>query len=77
MSKNNSTIFQGCIPALMTPCSSTGEPEWETLVETASQLMSFGMNGVVYCGSMGDWPLLSNQQRMDGVQRLVEAGIPT
>ena len=77
MSKNNSTIFQGCIPALMTPCSSTGEPEWETLVETASQLMSFGMNGVVYCGSMGDWPLLSNEQRMDGVQRLVEAGIPT
>ena len=77
MSKNNSTIFQGCIPALMTPCSSTGEPEWETLVETASQLMSFGMNGVVYCGSMGDWPLLSNEQRMDGVKRLVEAGIPT
>ena len=77
MSKNNPTIFQGCIPALMTPCSSIGEPEWETLVETASQLMSFGMNGVVYCGSMGDWPLLSNEQRMDGVQRLVEAGIPT
>ena len=77
MSKNNSTIFQGCIPALMTPCSSTGEPEWETLVETASQLISFGMNGVVYCGSMGDWPLLSNEQRMDGVKRLVEAGIPT
>ena len=77
MSKNNSTIFQGCIPALMTLCSSTGEPEWETLVETASQLMSFGMNGVVYCGSMGDWPLLSNEQRMDGVKRLVEAGIPT
>jgi len=47
------------------------------LVETASQLMSYGMNGVVYCGSMGDWPLLSNEQRMDGVQRLVEAGIPT
>ena len=77
MSKNNSTIFQGCIPALMTPCSSTGEPEWETLVETASHLMSCGMNGVVYCGSMGDWPLLSNEQRMVGVQRLVEAGIPT
>ena len=71
MSENNSTIFKGCIPALMTPCSSTGQPEWETLVETASQLMSFGMNGVVYCGSMGDWPLLSNEQRMDGVQRLV------
>ena len=46
-------------------------------METASHLMSCGMNGVVYCGSMGDWPLLSNEQRMVGVQRLVEAGIPT
>lgn len=46
-------------------------------METASHLMSCGMNGVVYCGSMGDWPLLSNEQRMNGVQRLVEAGIPT
>ena len=47
------------------------------MAETASHLMSCGMNGVVYCGSMGDWPLLSNEQRMVGVQRLVEAGIPT
>ena len=74
---NNSTIFQGCIPALMTPCSSSGDPDWDMLVETGRHLMSSGMNGVVYCGSMGDWPLLSNEQRMDGVQRLVQAGIPT
>ena len=39
--------------------------------------MDSGMNGVVYCGSMGDWPLLSYIQRQEGVMRLVEAGIPT
>lgn len=38
--------------------------------------MSAGMSGVVYCGSMGDWPLLTDQQRMDGVQALAEAGVP-
>ena len=35
------------------------------------------MSAVVYCGSMGDWPLLTDEQRMEGVERLVKAGIPT
>ena len=34
------------------------------------------MSGVVYCGSMGDWPLLSSDQRHRGVERLIEAGVP-
>lgn len=37
--------------------------------------MDAGMNAVVYCGSMGDWPLLTTEQRQQGVQRLVEAGV--
>ena len=39
-------------------------------------MMAAGMNGVVYCGSMGDWPLLTDEQRQEGVLRLTEAGIP-
>lgn len=34
------------------------------------------MSAVVYCGSMGDWPLLTDEQRMEGVERLVDAGLP-
>ena len=34
-----------------------------------------GMTGMVYCGSMGDWPLLNDSQRQEGVARLVEAGV--
>jgi 4-hydroxy-tetrahydrodipicolinate synthase len=34
------------------------------------------MSAVVYCGSMGDWPLLSDEQRMEGVETLVDAGLP-
>ena len=38
--------------------------------------MDAGMTGVVYCGSMGDWPLLSDQQRQEGVRQLSSAGVP-
>ena len=34
------------------------------------------MSAVVYCGSMGDWPLLTDEQRMQGVEHLVDAGVP-
>ena len=39
-------------------------------------LVEAGMSGVVYCGSMGDWPLLEHHQRQEGVQKLAQAGIP-
>ena len=70
------SIFCGCIPALMTPCDANGNPNWNALVETGKQLIDAGMRGVVYCGSMGDWPLLSDAQRQEGVKRLAEAGVP-
>ena len=48
----------------------------DALVDTAVRLVAAGMSGVVYCGSMGDWPLLSDAQRQDAVERLVAAGVP-
>ncbi len=69
-------IFSGCIPALMTPCHADRTPNFDALIEKGKQLMASGMNGVVYCGSMGGWPLLSDAWRMEGVQRLCESGVP-
>jgi len=69
-------IFRGCIPAIMTPCQADGTPDHPALVSKAKQLIAAGMHAVVYCGSMGDWPLLSDQQRQEGVGKLVEAGVP-
>lgn len=69
-------IFQGCIPALMTPCGTDGKPDFGALVSKARELVDIGMRAVVYCGSMGDWPLLTDAERQQGVQRLVEAGVP-
>ena len=71
-----STIFTGMIPALMTPCTAKREPDFDALVRKGKELVGFGMSAVVYCGSMGDWPLLSDEQRKEGVERLVQAGLP-
>jgi 4-hydroxy-tetrahydrodipicolinate synthase len=60
----------------MTPCQADGTPDHPALVSKAQQLIAAGMHAVVYCGSMGDWPLLSDEQRQDGVGKLVEAGVP-
>lgn len=72
----NTNVFCGCIPALMTPCSADGVPNFDALVSTGKSLIAAGMRAVVYCGSMGDWPLLTDQQRQEGVRRLTEAGVP-
>ncbi len=69
-------IFRGCIPALMTPCKPDRTPDFAALVKKAQELIKTGMSAVVYCGSMGDWPLLTDEQRMEGVEKLVAAGIP-
>ncbi|MDH4560828.1 dihydrodipicolinate synthase family protein [Pseudomonas taiwanensis] len=73
----NDSIFTGCIPALMTPCTAERTPDFDALVAKGRELIDIGMSAVVYCGSMGDWPLLSEAQRQEGVARLVKAGVPT
>jgi len=70
------TIFSGVIPALMTPCKDDRSPDFDALVRKGKELIAEGMSAVVYCGSMGDWPLLTDAERMEGVERLVEAGVP-
>ena len=60
----------------MTPCLHDHSPNIPALVRKGRELVGAGMSGVVYCGSMGDWPLLTDQQRQDGVRALCEADIP-
>ena len=73
---SNSNVFSGCIPALMTPCDAVGKPDFGALADKGQELVAAGMRAVVYCGSMGDWPLLSDEQRMAGVDHLITAGVP-
>jgi len=61
----------------MTPCTGDRSPDFAALVRKGKELVDAGMSGVVYCGSMGDWPLLSDEQRQQGVADLCAAGVPT
>jgi 1-pyrroline-4-hydroxy-2-carboxylate deaminase len=69
-------IFSGTIPALMTPCGADRMPDFAMLASEGRRLCDAGMSAVVYCGSMGDWPLLTDEQRMQGVEALLKAGVP-
>jgi dihydrodipicolinate synthase/N-acetylneuraminate lyase len=68
--------FTGVIPALMTPCTPARKPDFDALVGKGRELVGYGMSAVVYCGSMGDWPLLDDEERMTGVEKLAAAGVP-
>ena len=72
----SSQVFSGTMPALMTPCGPDRRPDFDALVKMGKHLVGVGMSGLVYCGSMGDWPLLTIEQRMEGVERLAKAGLP-
>ena len=72
----SSSVFAGCMPALMTPCGANRKPDFDALVKKGNELISLGMSAVIYCGSMGDWPLLADGERMQGVEQLVDANIP-
>jgi hypothetical protein len=76
MPTQSAAVFHGTIPALMTPCTSARKPDFDALVRMGKKLVADGMSSVVYCGSMGDWPLLSDEERMEGVERLTKAGVP-
>lgn len=71
-----SNVFAGTLPALMTPCDANRQPDFDALVRKGRQMMDAGMSGVVYCGSMGEWPILSDEARQAGVERLAKAGVP-
>ena len=72
----NQNVFKGTIPALLTPCGPDRQPDFDALVRKGVEMIDAGMSGVVYCGSCGDWPLLTDEQRMEGVERLTMAGVP-
>jgi 4-hydroxy-tetrahydrodipicolinate synthase len=70
------SIFSGCIPALMTPCDAHGKPDFDALARKGRELVDIGMRAVVYSGSMGDWPLLTLDERKRGVEALIGADVP-
>jgi dihydrodipicolinate synthase/N-acetylneuraminate lyase len=74
--KSKKSVFHGCIPAVMTPCSKTGKINFEKLVAKSHELVAKGMSAVVSVGSMGNWVDVSLQDRLKCVEEQVKAKIP-
>jgi 4-hydroxy-tetrahydrodipicolinate synthase len=67
-------IFEGVIPAVVTPFDSDGRLAGEHLTEHVGWLAGAGITGVVGTGTMGEAASLSRDERREVIARLVAAG---
>ncbi len=64
MSQN--PAIEGILPALITPFTADGaEVDHESLARIASDLVAAGVGGLVPCGSTGEFPTLTGDERRE------------
>lgn len=63
--------LEGLFTALVTPFDADGEVDWAALPEIMEWQLARGVSGFYLCGSTGEAPLLSPEERM----RLVESAV--
>jgi 1-pyrroline-4-hydroxy-2-carboxylate deaminase len=66
-------IFEGVIPAIVTPFSDEGDVDVAALVSNAEWMLDGGVRGLVSTGTMGESQSLSAAERRLVVETLVEA----
>ena len=67
-------IFEGVIPAVVTPFDSDGRLAGEHLADHIDWLAGAGITGVIGTGTMGEAASLSRDERREVIERLVGAG---
>jgi len=63
--------LRGIFPAIITPFNSEGDVEFEHLRDVARFQMSKGVHGFFVCGSAGEGPLMSTEQRRTVAEALI------
>ena len=66
-------IFEGVIPAIVTPFDDEGEVDFAALASNAAWMLDGGSRGLVSTGTMGEAHSLSTSERRRVVETLVEA----
>ncbi len=66
-------LFEGVVPALLTPFDESGRVDADALADTADELILEGAAGLVGTGTMGEAQSLSAAERRLVIQTLVEA----
>ncbi|MDA3926473.1 MAG: dihydrodipicolinate synthase family protein [Kiritimatiellae bacterium] len=62
---NNTERYTGVIPAMITPCRATGEPDPAGMTNLARTLVKAGCHGLFAIGSTGELPFLDEDQRRE------------
>ncbi len=71
--KKKSVIFKGVFPALVTPFDDEGKLDAEGLKNNVHRFMEAGCAGVAWSGSTGEHPLLTADERIEGIHLCREA----
>lgn len=66
------TLFQGTMPALVTPFTSTGEVDETTLRKLIQRQIEAGVDGLVPCGTTGESPTLTHEEHDRVIEITVE-----
>ncbi len=68
--------IQGIFPALTTPFDEDGEVSWQRAAENVQKLNGIRLSGYAVCGSTGETPMLSSDERMRLLECVAEASAP-
>lgn len=69
----NSFRMQGLVPAVFTPMDEAGLLKPSQIQEITEQLINDGVTGFYICGSTGEGPCLSREERMETAEAYINA----
>src|SRR5690606_19575890 len=64
-------MFQGSLPAMVTPLTDKGAVDWPALERLVDWLIEQGSSGLVPVGTTGESPTLSHDERREVVEAVV------
>lgn len=71
---SNQVVFEGILPALVTPLSPDAEAvDHDALAEVVEGLIAAGVSGLVPCGSTGEFVTLTGEERRAVIETVIAA----
>ena len=65
--------FEGIVPALLTPFDKDEEVNYDAAAALTDRLIGQGIGGLFVCGSTGEWWTLSQDERKQVLETVVQA----
>lgn len=72
MDASTARQFHGVFPALITPFKADGSVDWEAYDRLVERQLAGGVAGVVPCGTTGESPTLTDDEKREAISRAVK-----